>query len=211
VREKLNENPIAQVALVAILVGAAGFMLLSKSGGGESETEAGATEASVAVAGTGVTGTATGTTPGEAVEGAVEDALGSVSAETSSAVVGSMPVPPLPAPVAGAYDAGKTVVLLVVDDDGVEGRAVARAVQTLRGVAAVDLTIVPARRIFRYAALTLGTEVQQVPALIVMRPRRLSGATPQASVSYGFQTPETVVQAVRDASYRGPEATYHPD
>lgn len=209
-REKLNENPIAQVALVALLVAAAGFMLL-KSGGGEEGEESGVTEASVSVAGTGVTGTATGSTPGEAVEGAVESALESVTAESASAAVGSMPVPPLPAPVASAYDSEKTVVLLVVDDDGVEGRAVSGAVRTLRGIAGVDLTIVPARQIFRYAALTLGTEVQQVPALIVMRPRRLSDGTPQATVSYGFQTPETVAQAVRDASYQGPEATYHPD
>ena len=208
-REKLNENPIAQVALVALLVVAAGFMLLKSSGGEAEGEETGTTEASVAVAGTGVTATATGSTPGEAVEGAVENALESATVEASSAV-GPMPVPPLPKPVASAYDAGKTVVLLVVDD-GVESQAVTRAARTLEGVAGVDLTIVPARQIFRYAALTLGTEVQQVPALIAMRPRRLSGATPQASVSYGFQTPETVVQAVRDAAYQGPEATYHPD
>ena len=36
-------------------------------------------------------------------------------------------------------------------------------------------------------------------------------AMPQATVDYGFQTPESVVQAVRDASYEGPEATYHPN
>jgi hypothetical protein len=44
-----------------------------------------------------------------------------------------------------------------------------------------------------------------------MRPKRLSGGVPQASVEYGFQTPASVVQAVRDAGYSGPEETYHPD
>ena len=50
-----------------------------------------------------------------------------------------------------------------------------------------------------------------MPALLVMRPRRLSGGVPQASVDYGFQTPQSVVQAVVDAGYKGPEATYHPN
>ena len=71
--------------------------------------------------------------------------------------------------------------------------------------------VIPAKQIARYTAITVGVEVEQVPALIVMRPRRLSGGTPQASVSYGFQTPESVVQAVADASYRGPEVPYHPN
>ncbi len=52
---------------------------------------------------------------------------------------------------------------------------------------------------------------KRTPALIVMCPRRLSGGTPQASVTYGFQSPQTVVQAVLDASYDGPTATYHPN
>ena len=66
------------------------------------------------------------------------------------------------------------------------------------------------RQISRYAAITLGLEVNRVPALVVMRPKQLSGGTPQASVDYGFQTPQSVVQAVRDAAYDGREVTYHP-
>jgi hypothetical protein len=50
-----------------------------------------------------------------------------------------------------------------------------------------------------------------VPALVVMRPRQLSGGVPQATVDYGFQTPQSIDQAVRDAAYKGPEATYHPE
>ena len=75
----------------------------------------------------------------------------------------------------------------------------------------VALFVVPVSQIFRYAAITLGVEVSRVPALVVMRPRSLSEGTPQASVSYGFQTRQTIVQAVRDASYNGPAATYHPN
>ena len=44
-----------------------------------------------------------------------------------------------------------------------------------------------------------------------MRPKRLSDGTPQASVTYGYQSPQAIVQAVLDASYDGPEATYYPN
>ena len=208
-REKLNENPMAQVALVVLLLLVAGFMLLKP--GGESEEE-GAAEATVAVAGTSATGTATGATPGEAVEGAVEGAVEAASAEASTAAIAStIPVPPMPVPVARAYDAGKTVVLLVVHDGGIDDRLVSGSASGLGSYSDVALFVVPAKQIARYAAITLGADVQQVPALVVMRPRGLSNGVPQASVDYGFQTAENVVQAVIDARYKGPEETYHPD
>jgi len=210
VRDKLNNNPMAQVGLILALVVVAGFMLL-KPGGGE-EAEEAPTEATVAIAGTEASGTATGATAGEAVEGAVEGAVEAAAAEVSAAAVAStFPAPPMPAPVASAYDAGKTVVLLVVDDDGIDDRIVEGSVTGLAGYPEVALFVVPVKQIARYAAITLGAEVKQVPALVVLRPRRLSGGVPQASVDYGFQTPQSIVQAVVDASYKGPEATYHPD
>ncbi len=75
----------------------------------------------------------------------------------------------------------------------------------------VSLFIVPAEEIARYAAITVGLDVNRVPALVVMKPKKLSGGTPQASVDYGVQTPQSVVQAVLDANYHGREVTYHPD
>jgi hypothetical protein len=211
VRDKLNNSPAAQIGLVVVLIAAAAFMFL-KPGGGEEGEEAAPTEATVSVAGTEATGTATAATPGEAVEGAVEGAVEAATAEASSAAIASsIPVPPMPAPVAAAYDAGKIVVLLVVDDGGIDDRLVSRSVDLLKALPDVAVFVVPAKRIARYAAITLGADVEQVPALLVMRPRRLSGGVPQASVDYGFQTPQSVVQAVVDAGYKGPEATYHPD
>lgn len=211
-REKLNSNPKAQIGLVVVLLLAVGYMLLGGSGGGEESAEPAPTEATVAVAGTSATGTATAATPGEAVEGAIEGAVDAASSEVSaSAVAASIPAPPLPHPVEAAYDSGKTIVLLVVHDGGIDDRLVSRAVDRLKARAELAVFVVPAKQIARYAAITLGAEVQQVPALIVLRPRRLSDGNPQASVSYGFQTPQSVVQAVEDASYKGPEATYHPN
>lgn len=209
-REKLNENPMAQVALIGILVVAAAVVFLKPMGGGEEE--AAPTEATVAIAGTDATGTATGATPGEAVEAAVEGAVEAASAEASAAAASAaIPAPPMPPPVAHAYDAGKTVVLLVVHDGGIDDRLVRGTIGRVESFPDVALFVVPAKQIARYAAITLGAQVQQVPALVTLRPRRLSGGVPQASVDYGFQTAQSLVQAVIDARYKGPEATYHPD
>lgn len=209
-REKLNEDPKYQVGLIAILALVGVFMFMKMSGGGEEEESAGSTEATVAVAGTGATGTAAGATPGEAVEGAVETALESPG-ETATAAPSSIPAPPPPAPVASAYDEGKTVVLLIVHDGGIDDKLVEQASARLSSHPDVVLFTVPAAQIARYAAITVGLEVDRVPALVVMRPKRLSDGTPQATVDYGFRTAQGVEQAVRDAAYKGRELTYHPN
>jgi hypothetical protein len=211
VREKLNENPKAQIGLILVLIVVAAFMFIKSSGSGEEEgAEAAPTEATVAVAGTSAVGTATGATPGEAVEGAVEGAIESVG-ETAAAVPAAVPTPPPPKPVAAAYNSGKTVVLLVVHDGGIDDKLVQQASSQLSSDPKVAFFEVPAKRIADYAAITLGLDVNRVPALVVMRPKKLSGGTPQASVDYGFQTSENVRQAVRDAAYEGHELTYHPN
>ena len=210
-REKLNENPVAQVVLIAVLVVAGAFLFISQSGGGE-EVETAPTEATVAVAGTGAVGTATGATPGEAVEGAVESAIETVGETASvSAAPTSVPTPSPPAAVTSAYDAGKTVVLLIVHDGGIDDELVEQASAQLASMPDVAFLTVPAKQIYRYAAITVGLDVNRVPALVVMRPKSLSGGTPQASVDYGFQTAQGVLQAVQDAAYDGRELTYHPN
>lgn len=206
-REKLNDNPLAQVALVGVLVVFAGFFLL-KPGGGEEAEEGAASEEVVAT----VNGaTATGATPGEAVEGAVENLESGGATTPGGALPSSVPAPPLPAPLTKAYDAGKTVVLLVVHDGNIDRALTRAATGYVSDVPGTSLFVAPLRQLPRYAALTIGLDLNRVPALVVMRPRKLSNGIPQATVDYGFQTPASVVQAVRDASYTGPEQTYHPD
>lgn len=209
-REKLNNDPKAQVAIVVVLIVAAAFFFLKGSGGGSEEeggSEAGATVASV----NGVT--ATGSTPGEAVENAVESlAEGATAAATGSgAMPASVPGPAPPARFTAAYESGKTVVLLVVHDGGVGDAFTTAAAQSLRADPDVALFVVPVKQVPRYATVTVGLELNRAPALVVLRPRRLSGGIPQASVDYGFQTPQSVKQAVRDAVYNGPEGTYYPN
>lgn len=205
-REKLNGNPIAQVALIAVLVVAGAVLLLSKSGGGEEEeSAAGPTVATVNGA------SATGDTPGEAVEGAISSLEAGAAEATSSAVPTDVPAPPPPPELTAAYEANKTVVLLLVHDGGIDDARTEAAAGQLTGMPDVAFFEVPVKRIARYAAITVGLDVNRVPALVVMRPRALSDGIPQATVDYGFLTAQSIVQAVRDASYRGPEATYHPD
>jgi hypothetical protein len=216
-REKINENPMYQVGIIAVLVVLGGFLFITRMGGGEEE-EAPLTEATVSVEGSEATGTATGATPGEAVEGAVEEATAGAAAEATSAsaavpsavVPSTIQAPPLPRAVQDAYKADQTVVLLIVHNGGIDDKIVETATQTLEGESGVSLFVVPAKQIYRYASITLGVEVSRVPALVVMRPRKLSGGTPQASVSYGFQTSQDVRQAVRDADYDGAVVDYNP-
>jgi len=208
VRDKLNNSPAAQIGLVVVLIAVAAFLLL-KPGGGEEES--GSTTAPEVVAT--VNGvTATGSTPGEAVEGAVEglEEGGATGTETES-LPASVPAPPPPHRFTVAYESGNTVALLIVHDGGIDDAFTALASTALAGLPKVSLFVVPAHQIARYASVTIGLNVSRVPALVVMRPRQLSGGTPQATVAYGYQTPQTVLQDVRDASYQGPEATYHPN
>lgn len=207
-REKLNSDPKMQVALVAVLVVVAIVFFLKSSGGGEEESaESGAGPTVATVNGS----TATGATPGEAVEAAVAGLETGATAGASGAVPTSVPAPPPPSEFTSAYDANQTVALLIVHDGGIDDDRTAESATAIEGMAATTLIRVPLKKLPRYASVTVGLDVNRVPALVVMRPKNLSHGVPQATVDYGFQTPATMVQAVRDASYKGPEATYHPD
>jgi hypothetical protein len=210
VREALNNNPIAQVGAVLVLVAVAAFMFLSKSGGGGAEEAA--PEASIAVGGTEMSQQEAASAAGEVVEGAVETAIesGAIGAEVSGAMPTSVPAPPPPHEFSAAYDAGKTVVLLVVHDGGIDDQLTSISATALTALPEVELIRVPVKQLPRYASVTVGLDLNRVPAVVVMKPKRLSDGIPQATVDYGFQTPESLVQAVRDAAYDGPEATYHP-
>lgn len=189
-REKLNENPLAQVALIGALVVVAAIFLL-KGGGGESESGSEAeTETSVTTSAPAIT--PAGETP----------ATGTAAAPPEA--------PPPPKPVTAAFDSGQTVVLLVVREGGIDDRMAKADTAALATVPGVALFVVPARHIARYAAITEGVGVNRVPALVVLRPKALSHGVPTASVSYGYQGAQSVVQQVTDARYKGRTLAYHP-
>ena len=70
--------------------------------------------------------------------------------------------------------------------------------------------VVPAERIARYATIAQGVDLNRVPALVVFRPKHLAHGVPAASVDYGYQSPESVEQAIIDAGYKGRTVPYHP-
>jgi hypothetical protein len=196
-REKLNSNPLAQVALVGVLLVLAGVFAMSSMGGrgGDSDTSSATLETPAGTA----SATATVTTP-----------TGAPVAPPASPAAVAAAAPPLPRPVTTAWSADKTVVLLFVRDGGIDDRMVAAAVAPLAGLRDVAIFVVPAGKVARYAAVAQGVDLDRVPALVVLKPKRLSQGNPAASVSYGFQSPQNVVQAIVDAGYKGPTVPYHP-
>ncbi|MGH3429855.1 MAG: hypothetical protein ACRDQZ_20180, partial [Mycobacteriales bacterium] len=129
---------------------------------------------------------------------------------TSAIDFASASAPPLPRPVLDAWKANKTLVLLFVRDGGIDDNLVRLATAGVAGFPDVAVFEVPARRIARYAAITEGVGVERVPALVVVTPKHLKKSVPTASVLYGFQSAESVRQAVIDAGYKGPTVDYHP-
>jgi hypothetical protein len=189
-REKLNSNPIAQAAVVGVLLVIVAVFLMSSMGGGSKEESEGGAEA------TGATTTAAG----------VEGPLAKLPPPGS----GAGAPPPIPAPVTRAFSSNDTVVLLFVRDGGIDDRMVAADLHRIASLPRVAEFVVPAGRIAHYAAITQGVGLNRVPALVVLRPKHLDASVPTASVHYGYQSPESVEQAIIDAGYKGPTVSYHP-
>jgi len=189
-REKLNENPMAQAVFVGVLLVAAAFLLMTSLNGGSEE---GADE-----------GAASSPTAPTAI----------ASAELPPPAPPAVPVasslPPPPEPVLDAFRADQTIALLFVRGGGIDDRLVAQAVDRLESMPGVTTFVVPARQLSRYASIAEGVDLNRLPALVVVRPKRLSHGYDAASVHYGFQRAQSMVQAVVDARYQGGTLPYHP-
>jgi hypothetical protein len=173
---------VAQIALIAVLVVVGGYMLLSSMGGGSSKA---ATESAE-----------------------VESAEPAAATSAVSAPVGRR----LPHVVEAAYDRGETIALLIYRKGGIDDIFVAAAsgvIGTMPGVAFFDA---PTDKIVRYSAITGPVGVNRAPALIVIRAKKKGHTEPApATVTYGYQGPDEVRQAVIDAGYTGPEPSYAPN
>jgi hypothetical protein len=194
-REKLNDNPMMQVVVIGVLLLVTGVFLMSTMGGGKGGEESESSTASSTSA---------------SAESAAEAPAGLTAALAMVSKASAGSAPPLPHAVLAAWNADKTVVLLFVHDGGIDDRLVKVAIAGLSSLPEAATFTVPASQISRYAAITEGVGVNRVPALVVVRPKRLHQTIPTASVSYGFQSGQSVVQAVIDAGYKGPTLDYHP-
>ncbi|HWT90373.1 MAG TPA: hypothetical protein VN179_04590 [Solirubrobacterales bacterium] len=194
-REQLNNNPMVQMGVIAVLLLGAAIFLLTSMGGGEEEAES---ASSPVTATESVEPTEAAPSPGEAAPATATGGLSTLADR------------PLPNPVMAAWNANRTVVLLIVNDGGIDDGLVKLAGARLDGMPGVSTFVVPAGQIARYSAITQSVGVDRVPALVVLGPKRLNQSVPTASVSYGFQDGDSIAQAVIDAGYKGPTLEYHP-
>jgi hypothetical protein len=218
-RQAINENRTVQIALLGVLLVAMGLLLVTRMGGGGGEETPPPTDAALSSDAAGAPGAtasapATGAAPpaagasGAAVPtaGATASPAGPTGTVTPAALV---PGPGLPANVKAAWKRGSPIALLIVRGGGIDDRLVRHSVVALSG-RGVAVFVARAKDIARYSRITQGVGVNRVPALVVVRPKS-SGSVPQATVSYGFRSSQSVVQAVEDALYKGKDnLPYHP-
>jgi hypothetical protein len=219
-RKAINDNPMVQIGVIGLLVVVVGFFLLTQMGKGSSTSSTSSTAASVApdASATPSDSSATATTPPASTA-----TTPSVSAPstTPAAPAGSAAAPAatgefvagpgLPRPVVQAYNADKVVVLLVVRRGGIDDDAVKASVERMSGLPDTAVFMTNAGHVSRYSRIASGVDLDRVPALIVLRPQKLTHGTPTATVSYGFRGPASVAQAIADALYNGPtNVPYYP-
>ena len=123
---------------------------------------------------------------------------------------GLLPTKGLPKDVLVAYASNEAIALFVYDPKGLTDKRVDAFVRPLSSRDDVKVFNVEVKDIGDYSRITSGVSVNRVPALVVIRPRKLNKGAPTASVSYGFRGPESVDQAVRDALYEGKPVTAYP-
>jgi hypothetical protein len=205
-RKALNENPTVQIAVVGVLILVVGlfFMMSKKKGGSESSSSTAAPAATADASG--AAGTAAPVTGSSGAAGSAPVAAPSTSVSVTSGTVtpdALIPGRGLPKKVVDAWQSGDAIVLLIVRGGGIDDRLVRASVQSLSGDSGTSVFVSRAKDVYRYSRITQGVGVSRAPALVVVRPKDVSGSVPQAQVSYGFRDSQSVVQAVHDALYKG--------
>jgi hypothetical protein len=204
-RNAINENPRARFALVAVLVLLGAFALLKVTKGSGSE-------GSPTTATTSTPDPSATTDPAAAGAAAPTDAAAPSGSGTVPANL--VPGPGLPKSLISSYDHGKAIVLFVRRDGGIDDALVHSAGDQLGSSSLstdVKIFVTRAKGIARYAWLTQGVDVTELPALVVLLPKSRTEGPPTATVTYGFRDSASVLQAVKDAIYRGPSnLPYHP-
>jgi hypothetical protein len=210
-RKALNDNPVLQIVVLALLGIVVAFLLLTRVAHRSGPSGAPPTTTGSPAASTPTSGTST-TPPMPSAGATLPAATAPTGPSSASQAMGKFVAGPgLPAPVVHAYKSDKTVVLLVLRRHGIDDNEVRANVERLGARSDLALFVTNAGRIARYSRITQGVNVNRVPALVVLRPRHLAHGTPVASVSYGYRDPEGVAQAIRDALYKGPtNLPYYP-
>ena len=206
-RDAINNNPKVQLGIIAALVLLMAVVVLPSMMGSKSSSDSGSTTNTISAQANTPSGsvdlTVKTTQPAGGATAATPGAAGITPPAQSVSPQALVPGPGLPAPVINSWKDGKAVILLIVRNHGIDDRLVSRSVRGLSGDAQLSVFVVHANQVARYSRITQGVGVSQVPALIIVRPKRVTGSVPEAQVTYGFRDSQTVVQYVHDALYSG--------
>jgi hypothetical protein len=217
-RKALNENPMVQIAVLGVAAIAFAVILFT-SVLKKDDTASTATDPAAA------TSSATGSDPAQTTSDPAATADSSAAPTDSSAAPaptqdappaggsisdGLLPSKGLPSDVLVAFAKNETIALLVIDPKGMSDEKVEEYTRALRNRDDVRVFIVDVKNIADYSWVTIGATVNRVPALVVIRPRKLTGSVPTASVSYGFRDAASVNQAIDDAVYKGKQIPSYP-
>lgn len=215
-RRAINENPVVQVVVVGVLAIVVGVLLLTRvMGSSEEPPPETATPAATPVAGDPAAAAPDPAAPVPAGEPPLAEPAEPGEPATPAAPVAAGPGfeagPGLPEPVAAAWQNGKVVVLLVTKRSGIDDKRLRAQIGALRARPDVVVFESETRDVARYSRIAQGVDLDRAPALVVVKPKRLSeGPLPEATVTYGYRGAASAAQAVRDALYKGRELPYHP-
>jgi hypothetical protein len=216
-RKALNENPVVQLGLLGVLGLVVAVVLMMQMGGGSSTTSTP----------TPTTPATTAAAPAGADASAAGPATPSLATPAASATPSATEVPAgtptgafeagkgLPSSLVDAYKAGDVVVLLVVQDKGIEDKPVEREVESLRNMEDTTVFVTDAKHVSKYSRVVQGVQLDRVPAIVALKPLapkakgNVSGL-PEATITYGFRGPDSVKQVVGDAEYKGTVRGYDP-
>ena len=219
-RKQINENPRVQIIVLGVVGVIAAFLLFStvmkKEPLPDPSTGAVPPVGATAPADVGTDPAATAATDPVAtpVDPAVTAPATPITPTGPSGDLGSadglLPTKGLPKDVLVAYASNEAIALFVYDPKGLSDKRVDAFVRPLSSRDDVEVFNVEVKDVSDYSRITSGVSVNRVPALVIIRPRKLNKGAPTASVSYGFRGPESVDQAVRDALYEGKPVTAYP-
>jgi hypothetical protein len=208
-REALNKNPLVQIGFIAVLGVGVVFLLMTNL----KQEKKNPTDLTTAPPATGTAPAAPAPADAPAPTAPADPAAPTDPAEpapTDTPATEFVPGPGLPGKVVTAYAKGDTVVILITRKEGIDDDVMRTTVNTFDGKDGVTLFDALARDIADYSRVTQGVDVDRVPAMIVLSPRKVSGDVPTASVSYGFRGPKSVEQAIADAGFEGEAVPYFP-
>lgn len=213
-RKALNENPRVQMIVIGGML-VVGVVLLFTTVLKKDEPVAGPTTSSVPGDPAATAASPSAATPPVSGDPSIAPTGTTTPAPApdpaaSAAADGLLPTKGLPKDVLIAFAKDKAIAILVVDPDSVADERVEDYSDLISSRDDVELFVVDVKDIAKYSRITSGVAVSRAPALVVIRPRKLTNNVPTATVSYGFQSERTVEQALDDALYEGPQISASP-